>query len=71
MKTKIKKYEQEWVMNIDIGVQERKGWEVKSVQREEGRYGCLTTGCLGLIFLPLALLGKSKGKWVVIYQKAN
>lgn len=69
MQTQIKRYDAEWKMNRDIKSMERKGWMVSSIQREEGRYGCLATGCLGLLFLPLALLGKSKGKWVVMYQK--
>ena len=69
MQTKIKKYEQEWLMKMDINTMEKKGWGVLSVQREEGKYGCASVGCLGLIFLPLALLAKKKGKWVVVYQR--
>lgn len=68
-KTKIKKYNKEWLMKMDIGTMEKKGWRVLSVQQEEGKYGCAGVGCLGLIFLPLALLAKGQGKWVVTYQR--
>lgn len=69
IKTKVKKYHKQWVMKIDMRDMERRGWTVLSVQQEEGKYGCLSVGCLGLIFLPLALLAKGQGKWVVTYQR--
>ncbi len=69
--TKIKTYTSERQMNRDIKKMERRGYEVINIQRKEGQYGCLKTGCLGAIFLPLALTGKSKGEYIVIYKKAD
>lgn len=67
--TKVKKYKNERKMRNDIKKMERKGFRVLSVNQEAPRYGAFKTIFLGLIFLPMALLGKKKGQWVVVYQK--
>ncbi|HOJ01287.1 MAG TPA: hypothetical protein PLL88_06665 [Anaerolineaceae bacterium] len=45
------------------------GWTVLSVQNVPQGYGCFKTGCLGLVFLPLALLGRKPEKYQVTYQR--
>ncbi len=47
---------------------ERQGWSVVSAVPVDQGYGCLKTGCLGLIFFPLALLGKKKGETIVTFE---
>ena len=47
------------------------GWAVVSITPQAQGYGCLKTGCLGLLFLPLALLGKKQSKTIVVYRKGN
>ena len=47
---------------------ERQGWRVVSTSSVDMGYGCLKTGCLGVIFFPLALLGKKRGKTIVTYE---
>ena len=46
-----------------------KGWVVEKMTPIEQGYGCLKTGCLGLLFLPLALLGKKQGKTAVVFYR--
>jgi len=48
---------------------EKQGWEVMSTEISDQGYGCLKTGCLGLLFLPLALLGKKRARHKVTYRK--
>ena len=48
---------------------ERDGWEVRSADEIDPGYSCLKTGCLGLIFLPLALLGKKPKQTRVTFQR--
>ncbi len=47
----------------------KKGWTVESVKPVEQGYGCLKTGCLGVLFFPLALLGKKPTGYLVLYVK--
>ncbi len=48
-----------------------KGWEVVETVTINGRYGCFNTACLGCLFLPLALLGKSSDSYQVTYRKVK
>lgn len=67
-KTKIKKYSSQSAANRAIARNERRGYRVVSVQSVDRGWSLLKTGCLGMIFLPLALLGKKKPVIQVTYQ---
>lgn len=67
-KTKIKIYNSQTVANRAIAWNERRGYRVVSVQSVDRGWSLLKTGCLGMIFLPLALLGKKKPVIQVTYQ---
>jgi len=47
----------------------KSGWVVETVTPVEQGYGCLKTGCLGLLFFPLALLGKKPTGYLVSYVR--
>jgi hypothetical protein len=68
-KTKIKIYNSQSAANRAIARNERRGFRVVSVQSVDRGWSLLKTGCLGMIFLPLALLGKKKPVIQVTYQK--
>jgi len=67
----IKTYKSEKAMERGIKKLEKKGWIVRSVDTVDPGYGCLKTGCLGVLFLPLALLGKKPKYFRVVFQKAG
>lgn len=67
-KTKIKIYNSQTAANRAIARNERRGYRVVSVQSVDRGWSLLKTGCLGMIFLPLALLGKKKPVIQVTYQ---
>jgi len=52
-----------------IARMQRRGWAVASVQPVEQGYSLVKTGCLGLLFLPLALLGKKRKRWQVTFRR--
>lgn len=66
--TRVVFYKSKRKMRKKIKVWEACGWTVKSVDVVPGRYGCWKTGCLAVIFLPLALLGKKPDQYKVVYQ---
>lgn len=68
IKTEVVGYPNEKVMQRDIAAKEKLGWKVISVQSVGQGYSVSKTCCLGLIFLPLALLGKKKDAFQVTYQ---
>lgn len=67
--TKIEIYNNKRAMQKGMKKEQDDGWNVISVQNIQQGYGCIKTGCLGLIFLPLALLGRKPEKYQVTYQK--
>lgn len=67
-KTEVISYATEKGMRRDIAIKEKMGWTVISVQPVTQGYAAGRTCCLGLLFLPLALLGKRKDKFQVTYQ---
>ncbi|MBP7213430.1 MAG: hypothetical protein KBA03_04270 [Anaerolineaceae bacterium] len=67
--TKIKIYNSQSAANRAIARYERRGFRVVSVQSVDRGWSLLKTGCLGIIFLPLALLGKKKPVIQVTYQR--
>jgi len=69
MKTKVKFYDSEKAMNRDIRKMQRRGWEVAETKIDQQGYGCFKTGCLGFLFLPLALLGKKPNRYMVRFVK--
>ncbi len=68
MKTIVLTYRSEKEMQKDIRNKESKGWKVLGVQRVSQGYAAGRTCCLGLLFLPLALLGKKSDVFQVTYQ---
>lgn len=71
MKTIIKYYTSQSAANHAISRMEARGFRVISVQTVDRGWSLLKTGCLGLIFLPLALLGKRKPIIQVTFQRAQ
>lgn len=67
--TKVVTYKSERSMRSGIIKQYKKGWGVISTDTLDRGRSIAKTGCLGLIFLPLALLGKRKSGFMVTYQK--
>ena len=67
--TKIVFYKSPRALQNGIRKMERAGWSVLSTETVDQGHGCLATGCLGAIFLPLALAGKKANKHKVTYQK--
>ena len=68
-RTKIKVYNSQSAANRAIARNERRGFRVVSVQSVDRGWSLLKTGCLGMVFLPLALVGKKKPVIQVTYQK--
>jgi hypothetical protein len=69
MKTIIKYYTSQSAANRAISRMEARGFRVISVQTVDRGWSLIKTGCLGLIFLPLALLGKRKPIIQVTFQR--
>ncbi len=67
--TKIEYYYSQAAANRAIARNEQRGYRVVSVQSVDRGWSLVKTGCLGLIFLPLALLGKKKPVIQITYQK--
>lgn len=63
------KYKSEFAMSQGKKQMISKGWEVVETVTINGRYGCFNTACLGCLFLPLALLAKSKDAYQVTYRR--
>jgi hypothetical protein len=66
--TRIEFYDNQHDMGAGIKRWEKAGWTVASVQVVPQGYGCAKTCCLGVLFLPLALLGRKPEKYQVTYQ---
>lgn len=71
MKTIIKYYTSQSAANRAISRMEARGFRVISVQTVDRGWSLIKTGCLGLIFLPLALLGKRKPIIQVTFQRTQ
>ncbi len=69
IETKIETYNNRSEMQRGIDNMQKSGWTVTNVQLVPQGYGCIKTCCLGLIFLPLALLGRKPEKYQVTFQK--
>jgi len=67
--TKVVTYKNERKMQAGIKKEQGNGWSVISTGAEVGGRSALKTVGLGLIFLPLALLGKRKPGFMVTYQR--
>lgn len=66
--TKIIFYKSEFDMKKGIEIMQSVGWRVDNTEVIEGGYKAGKTCCLGLIFLPLALLGKGRKSYKVQYS---
>jgi hypothetical protein len=67
--THIEIYDNVRQMQQGIKQMEAQGWSVVGVERVDQGWGCLKTGCLGALFLPLALLGKKPQKHQVTFRR--
>lgn len=56
-------------MNRTIQQMATQGWRVHSKETSQQGYDAGKTCCLGCLFLPLALLGKSNNKITVIFER--
>lgn len=65
---KVIKYKNEKAYVRGVERMTSRGYRVVSVSNPAAKYGCLKTGCLGLLFLPLALLGRKPQQYVVLYE---
>lgn len=61
-------YNNEKAMVRGIRKMESFGWVVASSEALPSSHGCFKTGCLAIIFLPLALLGKKPTRYKVLYR---
>ncbi len=61
-------YDSEKRMRKMIKEWNKLGWRVVSSYAVDQGYKPVKTGCLGCLFLPLALLGKRKPKYHVTYE---
>ena len=66
--TKVEIYKNEKAMKKGIEREQAKGWQVSKTEAVDQGYGCFKTGCLAIIFLPLALLGKKPVSYMVTFQ---
>lgn len=69
--TKIVFYPNEKRMQKGIRGMEKKGWEVVSTESVDRGYAGCKTCFLGILFLPLALLGKKPKMWKVQYRRTK
>jgi len=69
--TKVVFYNNERAMQKGITKMQKKNWEVVNVETVTQGFGCLKTGCLGMLFLPLALLGKKSNRYSVMYRRST
>ena len=67
--TKIEFYPNQKAMQRAVKRMQRQGWEVVDTEIVEQGYGCAKTAVLGIIFLPLALLGKKPKQYKVQYRR--
>jgi len=67
--TKVIIYKSDKDMQRGIKHEQKAGWSVIQVTDLEQGWSAGKTCCLGLIFLPLALLGKKPHKFQVLYQR--
>ena len=70
MRTHIESYDNAYSMANHKVAMMHDGWTVVDTVKENGGYGC-TAVILGLIFLPLFLLGKKNDRWIVTYSKPD
>ena len=68
-KTEVAFYDNEKALRKGISKMQKKGWGVVDTEMIEQGYGCFKTGCLGFMFLPLALLGKKPNQYKVTYRR--
>jgi hypothetical protein len=69
IETKVEFYNNRRNLKRGIGRMQAAGWTVQSTQAVQQGYSFAKTCCLGVIFLPLALLGRKPEKYQVTYQR--
>ena len=70
-KTRIEYYYSQAAANRAIARKESRGYRVIADQTVDRGWSLIKTGCLGLIFLPLALMGKRTPVIQVTNQSAR
>jgi hypothetical protein len=58
-------------MQKGIKKMENRGWEVVSTETVDRGWNSAKTCCLGILFLPLALLGKKPKMYKVQYRRTK
>jgi len=53
----------------DLNKLAKQGWRVVGSDSQQGKFGVIKTVGLGVLFLPLALKGRKKGKINVMLQR--
>lgn len=67
--TKVIFYKSQKEMDKGITSMQNDGWEVVHTEVVKGDHTFFKTCCLGCLFLPLALLGKSKDTYKVQFRR--
>lgn len=68
IRTLVETYHSEREMRRKIASHERKGYVVESVTRNGQGWSLVKTAALGVLFPPLALAGKKKDVFQVVYK---
>jgi hypothetical protein len=67
--TRIEFYKNEKDMQKGMKKMQKQGWEVVDTEIVQQGWSCAKTGCLGGLFLPLALLGRKPQRYKVQYRR--
>lgn len=67
--TQVEIYNNQSAMKRGIKSMQKHGWTVIGTQAIPQGYGAFKTCCLGILFLPLALLGRKPEKYQVTFQR--
>lgn len=71
METKTVIYNDTYSMSHGISSMESEGWSVVSTTPLDQGWDPAATCCLGCLFLPLALLGKKRTKYQVVFSRPS
>ena len=69
--TKVVFYNSVKAMQEGINAMQNQGWEVVNTEAVDRGYSMGKTCCLGLLFLPLALLGKNPQMYKVQFRRVS
>lgn len=66
-----KTYRKPRLFRVDSKKMLKRGWKIISITSHKDSYHLVRGISLGLVFLPLALIGRGKSKIIVIYERAS